>query len=842
MKHYKLSIQHIPLGNEQPYFQQPFERFPRYPKNNQNVVVGAVIDPVDAAERVDLIWMKDGEQTAGIVSAICVGASDSVGNSGCDRYWIASLPGLPGGTAVSYQLRASNGVSSTETEIFTYTVAKENVYDSYESCFVDEKGRFVMTLSSGEKHAEQLHWIWEREGETIHTQFSVERTLKGTTDADRLLSISRRGEIECVQYEAMEFQIRRNPFMLQMKPMSSSDVQIQSAGPISCSAYPVGDGVIHREITINFTAGDQESFYGFGERYNRLDQSGEVIENRVFEQYRNQRLKTYLPVPFFLSKRGYGNFIKSDRTIRYDMGAQDIGTWGLTAEMGDADALDMFWFFGTPKEIVSGFCRESGGARQPPDWAFGPWMSSNEWNSQKRVLKEVKKSDDLDIPATVVVIEAWSDEATFYCWNEAEYTPKSPEEPMHLDDFSFPEEGLWPDPKGMIDTLHEEGKRLILWQIPIVKAFLEGEEIPEQHIRDAVYVQEQGLCLREADGSPYTVRPGWFHDSMVIDLSAQKAQDWWFQKREYLMKECGVDGFKTDGGEHIWGYSVRPSAARSEELQKTGATEPLGDRLINTYPAHYLEAYKKAMDKSMGKGNGVTFSRSGYTGVQQTPCHWTGDQGSTWEAYRGVVNAVLSANISGIPFIGWDIGGFSGDIPSAELYLRSTSTAALSPIMQYHSEYHDHTIPHVDRTPWNIAECHKDNRVLAIYRLYAKLRMALLPYSIQEASWCCEQGEPLMRPLWFDNPEDEQCWKIEDQYCFGRALLVAPVLHRGETKRRIYLPAGMWKDCWRGESIDGNRWIERDAPLEIIPVYRELSAHWPLSDELFSTYLSTWGK
>ena len=458
----------------------------------------------------------------------------------------------------------------------------------------------------------------------------------------------------------------------------------------------------------------------------------------------------------------------------------------------------------------------------PPEWVFGPWMSSNEWNTQERVLAEARMTAELDIPATVLVIEAWSDETTFYIWNGAEYSPKDPGIPLSYSDLSFKKSKYWDNPKAMADELHELGMKLILWQIPIIRK----SNCPnKQHEADWQYASENSFCVKEADGTPYHVRPGWFRDSLLMDFTDHKAAEWWFSKRDYLVRECGVDGFKTDGGEHLWGENTRFSNGRT------------GAEMLNAYPNSYIGAYHEFLKHSKGR-DGVTFSRSGNRGAQQFPCHWTGDQGSTWESYRGVVNAVLNAGLSGIPFIGWDIGGFSGDIPSSELYLRSTSAAAFSPVMQYHSEFHNHTDPHVDRTPWNIADRNNAPEVVEIYRMYAKLRCAMLPYLLQEAEYCCRTGEPMMRPMLLDNPEDQEAWGIEDQYMFGRALLAAPVLYEGSISRRVYLPAGEWIDAWTGERLSGPVWIKKEAGIELIPLYRSATAEWPLNEEIFINTLA----
>jgi alpha-glucosidase (family GH31 glycosyl hydrolase) len=155
-------------------------------------------------------------------------------------------------------------------------------------------------------------------------------------------------------------------------------------------------------------------------------------------------------------------------------------------------------------------------------------------------------------------------------------------------------------------------------------------------------------------------------------------------------------------------------------------------------------------------------------------------------------------------------------------------------VMQYHSEFNNHSEPHVDRTPWNIAERNDTPEVIDIYRMYAKLRQGMLPYILQEAAYCTRTGEPLMRPLLIDSPEDPAAWKIGDEYRFGRALLVAPILHEGETGRKVYLPEGNWIDVWTGSAHRGPVWIEKQADLSIIPLFRDQDAAWPLDELLFS--------
>ena len=174
--------------------------------------------------------------------------------------------------------------------------------------------------------------------------------------------------------------------------------------------------------------------------------------------------------------------------------------------------------------------------------------------------------------------------------------------------------------------------------------------------------------------------------------------------------------------------------------------------------------------------------------------------------------------MSGIPFVAWDIAGFSGDVPSTDLYLRSVAQAAFSPVMQVHSETSGDPVPSQARTPWNMAERKNDDACIEFYRYYANLRMNLLPYIYTEAKWSSESGEPMMRSMAYEFPEDEIAAEYEFQYMFGRSLLVAPVTTPNAKRVEVYLPDGIWYNFFNGERYEGG---VHKIPVEIdeIPVF-----------------------
>jgi alpha-glucosidase (family GH31 glycosyl hydrolase) len=246
----------------------------------------------------------------------------------------------------------------------------------------------------------------------------------------------------------------------------------------------------------------------------------------------------------------------------------------------------------------------------------------------------------------------------------------------------------------------------------------------------------------------------------------------------------------------------------------------------------YAAAYGELLEES-GRA-AVTFSRAGFTGSPAHGCFWAGDEDSTWEAYRGSLTAGLTAAASGIVYWGWDIGGFSGPLPSAELYLRSTAAACFVPIMQYHSEFNHHREPSRDRTPWNIAEQADDSAVLDVFRRFAHLREMLIPYLTAQATETIATSRPLMRALPFAYPHDEQAWTHAMQYLLGDDLLVCPVTEEGASSLGCYLPDGDWVDVWNGTTTSGPFVVDRDTPLDIIPVWCRKEA-WPALRTVFQS-------
>lgn len=534
-------------------------------------------------------------------------------------------------------------------------------------------------------------------------------------------------------------------------------------------------------ITLDIT---YDAVYGMGEKFNHVNQKNLEAEAMVNEKFCNQGEITYCPVPFFFTNTGVGVFVDTLVVTKYEFknnikihfGKDSNGKWPVT-----------YFFTGSPKEIVEAYTTITGKSVLTPKWSFGVWMSANRWNTQEEIEKQIQLQEKYNLPANVLVIEAWSDEATFYRWNE---------------------HGEWKNPKEMIDEMHKKGIRLILWQIPVIKKMPEGES-HEVLQKDWEYAIENRLCILNTDGTPYVIPENhWFSGSLLPDFTNPDTVDWWFSKRKYLL-DMGVDGFKTDGGEFVLTDDI---------VVRNGLT---GLEMRNGFALSYLQEYSKFIGTER-----VLFSRAGYTGVQNYPMQWAGDQVSTWEELRHVLVAGLSSGLSGISYWGFDIGGFSGPLPSVQLYERAMQMAVFSPIMQWHSEPSGGQFADImpsaegtnDRSPWNMAIVYDDEALIERVRFQYNLRTNLLPYIYDQAIKSSETGLPMMRHLILECPEDKNAINIEDSFMLGD-ILVSPVIYEGEEKKEVYLPEGSWIDLWSGEKKSGGRKHVITCGRERIPAF-----------------------
>ncbi|WP_163539853.1 TIM-barrel domain-containing protein [Gracilibacillus sp. YIM 98692] len=765
---------HEPLGNENVYQRKPTERVPHYP---------SLDDPIKLVCETNL------EQIQSVNIHIKKHSDDweltyqMKKDKSLYKCW---LPPLPHHGAYDYYFSAetmNGGVKYSPK--YTLKTVKKYIIDSF--YVVDRLDHKLICEAMQAHHAFRFEIKCNESGVTIQLPHKITKAANNEAkyDKDKLTCHSHSVEVD--GEKGLVKIVKENNRILeshQLQPFIEYVLDTENE---------------MKDVKINWDSSTSEAFFGFGERYNAMNQRGNVIDCYVYNQYRDQQTKTYMPIPFYLTNQHYGCFIDTNAYTSFDLGAELHDKHTMFIDFTNVyHDTNIHLFIGDFKEQIEKYMFITGKPAMIPAWALGPWMSSNNWDRQSIVEKEVSLTNKYNIPATVFVLEQWSDEATYYMFNDAQYALKEPGYVHQYNDMHFPEWGRWPDPKKMVQDLHDNHLKLILWQIPIQK-YLNKQQHPLKD-QDEQYMIDQGYVVKNPDGTPYRIPENWFTNSLIMDFTNEEAKQWWFAKRQYLL-DIGVDGFKTDGGEFVFGKDL---------VFADGST---GSEMRNKYPNDYIEAYYQFAQEN----DGITFSRAGYTGAQNFPAHWAGDERSTFDAFKRSLIAGLNAGLSGVTFWGWDLAGFNGDIPTAELFMRSAAMAAFCPIMQYHAESKAEF--NQDRTPWNIADRTGVSEVIDVYRFFANVRMNLMPYLYQEAKKSSTSGLPMMRALMLDYENDEKVYSIYDQYMFGDNLLVAPVIEEEEITRRVYLPEGAWTNLWTYDTIEGPTFIKVTAEIDEIPVF-----------------------
>ncbi|MDQ3913206.1 MAG: alpha-xylosidase [Actinomycetota bacterium] len=468
---------------------------------------------------------------------------------------------------------------------------------------------------------------------------------------------------------------------------------------------------LRRHIAASFSLSSDEKLFGCGESFTRLDKRGQKLVLWTYDAYSVQTPDMYKPVPFFMSNRGYGMFVHTSAPLTLDLGASY--NEANVMYLGD-DYLDLFVFFGTPKEILSEYTALTGRSPTPPLWSFGLWMGRESYYSEDEVRGVAKKLRDYRIPSDVVHLDVG--------WFEV----------PHRCDYKF-SESRFSDAAGMISDLKEQGFRLSLWQLPYLN--------PKNPLHWTAI--EEGYVVLTATGDPPA-------DDAIIDMSNPRAVEWYQEKLARLL-EMGVGLLVADFGEaaSLGGiYSERKSGFREHNL----------------YPLRYNKAVAEITEKITGKR--IMWARSAWAGCQRYPVHWGGDAENTDGAMASSLRGGLSLGLCGFSFWGHFIGGFVYQSPK-ELYRRWLAFAMLSS--------HGCCNGSPPKEPWEYDEefTNEFRRIVELkYRLmpyiyaqakrcseegYPMLRTLFFEYPEDLTSWLIEDeymfgGDILVAPLMEDVP------------------------------------------------------------------------------------------
>jgi alpha-glucosidase len=252
-----------------------------------------------------------------------------------------------------------------------------------------------------------------------------------------------------------------------------------------------------------------------------------------------------------------------------------------------------------------------------------------------------------------------------------------------------------------------------------------------------------------------------------------------------------------------------------------GGKAQLHIQVHNAYGSLMAQATREGLLRLRPERRPFVISRSGFAGIQRHALLWTGDNSSTWEHLTMSVAQLHNLGLSGVGWAGVDIGGYYGDT-TGELLARWTEFGIFQPFCRNHSEKQTR-----HQEPWVFGEPYE-----SISREMLKLRQRLLPYLYTLFDECHRTGAPILRPLFWANPEDTSTYSMEDEFLCGDSLLVAPVTRPGVEYRHVYLPAGSWFHLWTGTRVDGPAHILAHAPLGRPAVYVRANTALPLWPEM----------
>jgi alpha-D-xyloside xylohydrolase len=492
-------------------------------------------------------------------------------------------------------------------------------------------------------------------------------------------------------------------------------------------------------------------------------------------------------VPFALSSAGYGFLWNNPAIGRVTFGA-NMTTW----EAKCTKALDYWVTAGdTPAEIEEAYARATGTVPMMPDYAAGFWQCKLRYQTQEELLSVAREYKKRGLPISVIVID-------YYHWTiEGEWKF----DPVY-----------WPDIDGMIKELKSLGIELMVSIWPTVDRRAENYQ----------EMLQKGYLIRSERGS--RVNMDFFGNVTFYDATNPDARNYVWKRVNQNYYSKGIKIFWLDVAEpEFIIYDFDNYRYHSGSDLETG----------NIYPVMYAKTFFDGMTGE-GQQNVINLIRCAWAGSQRYGALvWSGDILSSFESLRCQVAAGLNMGIAGIPWWTTDIGGFhSGDVRDPhfhELFIRWFEWGAFCPVMRLHGARDPVKEPlapksttgggcmisGADNEVWSYTD-----EVYNISKKYLSLREKLKPYITELMKAAHEKGSPVMRPLFYDFPDDKASWDTEDAYMFGPNYLVAPILEDGQRERQVYLPAGVqWTNCWTGGQFAGGSSVTVAAPLDIIPVF-----------------------
>lgn len=531
------------------------------------------------------------------------------------------------------------------------------------------------------------------------------------------------------------------------------------------------------ELKVSFEASPEEKIYGMGQYQQEvMNLKGCNLELA----HRNSQAS----IPFCLSDKGYG-FLWHNAAV----GEVHFGT--NTTEWLARSAMQMdYWITAgdTPAQIEEAYALATGKSPMMPEYGLGFWQCKLRYYNQEQVLRIAREYKERGITPDVLIID-------YYHW-------------PRCGDWRFDPE-YFPDPGAMVKELREMGIETMVSVWPQVDVRSENFE----------EMKQKGLLLKSNMGVDVQMI---FHgNNLFLDATNPRTRKYVWEKLKKNYADMGIRTFWLDEAEPEFGtYDFDLYTSSAGPMARTG----------NIYPREYARLVYEGQQE-MGQRDVVNLIRCAWAGSQRYGALvWSGDIMSTYEDFRRQICAGLHMGICGIPWWTTDIGGFHGgnieDSGFRELLVRWFQFGTFCPVMRLHGSRQPHQ-PIVNRAGEERECTGADNEIWSFgeeaYPILVKfigIRERMRDYTREVMRQAHEKGSPVMRTLFYEFPEDKECWDITDAYLYGPDILVAPVCHEGAEGRRVYLPQGAsWTHAGTGEVYEGGVWLDVEAPLETVPLF-----------------------
>jgi len=534
-----------------------------------------------------------------------------------------------------------------------------------------------------------------------------------------------------------------------------------------------GRDLTHGVLQSFYRPDGDNALYGLGQHQNGLlDYSGTTVHL--------QQANRDVGVPMMVSPRGYGLLWNDAAVTDVDVGLPSKPSLVIRSEAGGG--VDYDFIYGPDlDDVIGGYRRLTGDAPMMARWTWGLWQSKEHYASQDELLSVAAKYRALNLPFDAVV-QDWQ------YWQPGQWGSH------RFDPVRFP------DPAGMVKTLHDEHVHAII----SVWARL------DPGTANAVELEKAGALFPKTYPNVYPAGHGRWYDAW----NPQGRDLYWRQVMRNL-GTLGFDGWWLDASEAELGGNW------GEMRDVTTAAGP-GAVVYNAYPLMHTTAVHDGMVRDQPDKRAFILTRSAYAGQQRNAAiTWSGDTMGTWDVLRRQVPAALNFSLSGIPYWSADIGGFFGGDPKdpayAELFTRWYEFGAFNPMFRVHGTG-------AGKEMWAF-----DAPTQKVLADYDRLRYRLLPY-IYSASWDVTHRQgTMMRALAFDFRDDAHALDVADEYMFGKALLVAPVVEPKAAARTVYLPGkDDWYDYWTGARYTGGQVVVAKADIATIPLFVRAGSLLPL--------------